>query len=380
MNMKWLYPIIITLVIVTSSVLIVAPIPRVYAPANCPSINAIGNFLTSSLVGASFTSDGTTVTYVFDSWVDTSPTGGVPGLIEYCVYPSQPPGNPTSATSATAFVTDFGAIQGFFGFVRSGGDPTNIPLDGTNPITMGTATWPLGTAPVTQTIVLHINDEAECSALYGAGTSSCFVLPTREHPPPPTCNGDPACKQVTIDEAITTTPLTVPGGVLLHIHYLYVIINQPTNTFNMIFNPPAASTKDINTGGGKDYFGCEQQPDPLGAPGAWGTYPNYQGTGFTLNFVAGTGGGCPQSRFFLTAPGPGPITLAPGQSITFTIDMVTRINKGKNQEYTSCGLHVLNSGFTVKWIQSDDGLLHSFATNPPISVNVVGLPACPTPT
>ena len=60
--------------------------------------------------------------------------------------------------------------------------------------------------------------------------------------------------------------------------------------------------------------------------------------------------------------------------------MITRVNKGGNQEYTSCGLHLLNSGFTVKWIQSDDNLLHSFSTNiTPIYVTVVsgGNLVCP---
>ncbi len=54
--------------------------------------------------------------------------------------------------------------------------------------------------------------------------------------------------------------------------------------------------------------------------------------------------------------------------------MHLRTNKGKKQEFTSCGLHYLNSGFTVKWLElaidSGDGKLHSFTTNPVLSVNV----------
>jgi len=58
--------------------------------------------------------------------------------------------------------------------------------------------------------------------------------------------------------------------------------------------------------------------------------------------------------------------------VTFTVDEITRVNKNGKQEFTSYGPHFLNSGFTVKWIQSDDGLLHSFSTNlTPISVNAV---------
>jgi hypothetical protein len=40
---------------------------------------------------------------------------------------------------------------------------------------MGTATF--STLPTAQTILLHINDSTECSSLYGAGVSTCFVLP-----------------------------------------------------------------------------------------------------------------------------------------------------------------------------------------------------------
>ncbi len=338
----------------------------------CPSMKAIGNFLPSSVVGASFSIDGlgTTATYAFDSFVNENPTNGVPGLIAYCVYPN-PAGNPYSATAlatgadSSTWVTSFGAIQGFFAFKRHTGDPSNIPLDGTRAITVGTAIWNLG-APTAQTILLHINDAAECQKLYGGTEDTCFVDPGSQ---PPLCNGAPACKQVVIDEAITTQPLTVPEFTLLHIHYTYVVVNQPTNTFNIIFNAPGPRTKDINSGGIKDYFGCEQIPDPTGAPGAAGTFANYQGTGFTLKLTMPKGT-CDQSRFTLTAPGPGAIMLMPGQSITFTIDMVTRINRGGQQEFTSLGVHFLNSGVTVKWIQSDDNLLHSFATAS-IRVNVV---------
>lgn len=382
------------LLCVLALLLVLASIPA--GAASCPSINAIGNFKTDNDVSASFSLDANhgIATYLFTSTAATV-TDGVPGLITYCVYPNQPPGNPSSAAVDTgangavgdngqAFTTSFGSIQGFFAFTRADGNPSNIGFDGSTR-TMGTATWPdaagcdptlgpCGTAPAVQTILLHINDPAACDALYGGNPGTCFVLPGGTPPPPPPgCNGNPACKSVVIDEADVNDPLTVPGNTLLHIHYTYVIVNQPTNTFNMIFRPPTPSTKDINTGGGKDYFGCEQKPDPAGTPGAWGDYPNYLGflPGWDFNFKAGSGSGCPQSRFFLTAK-PNTIILTPGQSISFNVDMVTRVNKGGNQEFTSCGLHLLNSGFTVKWFQSNDSLLHSFSTHvTPIYVNVV---------
>ncbi|MBI3742350.1 MAG: hypothetical protein HY257_11430 [Chloroflexi bacterium] len=348
------------------------------AAGGCPSIQAIGNFLPSNLVSGAFTistvtNPNDTTTYVFDSLVNENPSDGVPGLIAYCVYPANPPGNPNSATAQATgadgsfFQTSFGAIQGFFAFTRNTGNPSNIPLDGTTGITIGTATW-TGGAPSAQTILLHINDGAECASLYGGTSSTCFVQPSGSTTTK-LCNGNPACKQVIIDEALTTSPLTVPAFTYLHIRYLYVMVNQPTNTVLMTFLPPTPKTQDINSGGAKDYFGCEQIPDPASTPGGGGTFANYQSTGFTLNLtVAKATATCDQSRFIFTAPTP--IVLAPGQSRTFTIDMVTRKNKSNKYEYTSVGPHFLNSGFTVKWFQSDDGLLHSFTTGS-ITVNAV---------
>src|SRR6266850_3280 len=68
----------------------------------CPTSNSIGNRLPSNLVGASFTTSVNTATYTLDSLVDRNPSNGVPGLIEYCVYPGPQPdgGVTTSATGA----------------------------------------------------------------------------------------------------------------------------------------------------------------------------------------------------------------------------------------------------------------------------------------
>jgi hypothetical protein len=379
----------------------------------CPGSAALKNFQVDPNVGATFlisttTTANDTATYFLNT-TNESPQGGIPGLIEYCIYPSQPPGNPTSATASFSIFDSgsnqdlywnvvFGSIQGYFSFKRYDGDPSDIPFDGSQGVQVGTAVWsaaasPAG-APTTQTILLHVNEPDECSALYGSGTSTCFVLPGLEHGPPVVqlCNGAPACKDVTIDEAITTTPLTVPGETLLHIHYTYTIVNQPGNGFNMLFLSPTTSTSDINTGGGKDYFGCEQQPDPSGTPGLWTSTPNYAGP-FTGNFAMASGNGCPQSRFFLQLPvtkkvGDQSFTLAPGDSITFNVDMQTRVNKGgkypTNQEFTSCGEHLLNSGFTVKWFEGTlqkPGSLFSYSTDiNPIYVDVVsgGNLVCPT--
>jgi hypothetical protein len=356
----------------------------------------LGNCGADLICGGANAADDTPdlVKYNLDA-TDLSPiTDGVPGVISYCVYPSQPPGNPTSATATVngangaAWGTSFGSIQGFFAFTRPDGNPSNIPLDGTTGIQVGTANWPALTAPDSdhQVILLHINDAAECDALYGGNPGTCFVFPTGGENLPGGCPGlTPACKEVVIDQACTTEPLTVPEFTKLNIHYTYVITNT-SDTCDMVFDVPTNKTKDINSGGGKDYFGCEQIPDPSGIPGSFGTFGGNPATGaltFTsplngaawkFDFQQG-GGVCNQSRFFLTANA-GSITLPPGGTITFSVDMTTRTNKGGKQEYTSLGDHFLNSGFTVKWFERDgstcDGLLHSYSTNvTPLVVNVV---------
>src|SRR5262245_49832777 len=104
----------------------------------CPSSNAIGNFQSDPNVGAAVTTLGNTSTYLFSS-INENPVGGVPGLIEYCIYPS-PSGNPTTAAAMfDSWKTDFKPSQGYFLFRRPNGDPTNVPLDGSTD-TIGTAT------------------------------------------------------------------------------------------------------------------------------------------------------------------------------------------------------------------------------------------------
>src|SRR5215831_12311139 len=133
----------------------------------CPDSGSIGSKLTSSLVSASTSGPGKTITYGFSS-VNQSPSGGIPGLVDYCVYTSN---IPPTIHSLSTFVAGSSAAKGYFGYGRSGGDPTNIPLDGTTGVIMGTATWATSQDPATQTILLHINDLAECQKLYGAASA-----------------------------------------------------------------------------------------------------------------------------------------------------------------------------------------------------------------
>jgi hypothetical protein len=186
----------------------------------CVSINGVlnGGFLADPNVSAGFTgpemdaNNNSTFTYTLTTPNET-PYDGVPGLISYCVYPAQPPGNPNSMTTGTAFVASDNPV-GSFSWSRTNGNPTNLSFDGTV-YTMGTATWNAASCstapcpavfPASQTILLHINDPVECSNLYGNGVANsvetCWVFPKGTSVGPPTsCNGAPACKSADITDA-----------------------------------------------------------------------------------------------------------------------------------------------------------------------------------
>jgi hypothetical protein len=142
----------------------------------CPSSGSVKN---SSIVAATFTPSGSTTTYTFISLIDESPiVGGVPGLVKYCVYTTPQPNKVNAvATGADGSLWASGKDSKDFFFGRPGGEKTNIPLDGKT-TTIGNATW-TGSAPTSQTILLHISDATECANLYGSGTSNtCFVKPS----------------------------------------------------------------------------------------------------------------------------------------------------------------------------------------------------------
>jgi hypothetical protein len=167
--------------------------PAAAAASNgCPASKTVGTLPTASNVAAGFSNDTTTktTTYTFSSLMNEHPVGGVPGLMKYCVYPSPsalPASHTVAAKGADGTLWVYGTGSNNFAFVRPGGDKTNIPLDGTTGITMGTATW--SALPASQTIILHINDPTVCASLYGAGTSAtCFVKPSPLPPPGPVCD------------------------------------------------------------------------------------------------------------------------------------------------------------------------------------------------
>ncbi len=329
----------------------------------CPNSNAIGNFLPSSLVGVSTDKGPTTWSYFFSSLSDQGPVNGVPGLIAYCVYDGSTSPSPITVNATGADGSPWTSVakdtSGYFAFVRGTGNPSNIELDGSVNTLMGSATWSAG-APTVQTILLHINDARECQSLYGGSDSTCFVYPAAP------CAGAPACKSASIYEALSTNPITVPVNTTLHIEWTFTIVNQLSNNFDMEFPASSFPTTDPNVTGLRDVFNVGQTPDPYGSPGALGTFPNYQGTGFDLYLNHTDLLGQPV-RLILTNSGP-TIVLKPGESISFTVDMV-------QTGFNVTGWQCLNLGLNLRWVQSDDGLVHHFH-GPDIDVWVVTVEAC----
>jgi hypothetical protein len=160
----------------------------------CPAGNPTNRPI-SNLVGAYYTTNGSDATYFFNSFVDKNPSNGVPGLIEYCVYPSPLPDGGVTTLAIGDDSTPWTDPGGFdnFSFNRTNGNPSNIGLDGRMDYEMGTATWS-GSVPANQVIVLHINDATECNALYDPDPAdgTCFVLPgeKQNNAEPPTVSKD----------------------------------------------------------------------------------------------------------------------------------------------------------------------------------------------
>src|SRR5215471_16576549 len=145
-----------------------------FTDSGCKDAKSQGTVLPSPDVTASFTTSGSTATYSITTPADTG-SGGIPGLIEYCIFPGSSPFPNTATASYDSWKANLDTTNGYFDFERPHGDPTNLPFDGTTQ-TVGTADWS-GAVPTAQQIMLHINDPDECAALYGAGTLTCFVLP-----------------------------------------------------------------------------------------------------------------------------------------------------------------------------------------------------------
>lgn len=146
----------------------------------CPNSATLDQFMNAENVGYAISTSGSATTYSFYSMVDEKPERGVPGLIAYCVYPS----SGLESVHVDAFGDDgspwiWKTGQDNFAFIRPRGNKSNIPLDGTGPTRMGTATWK-GLAPTDQRVLLHINDPGVCASLYPDKPSTCFVIPNLE--------------------------------------------------------------------------------------------------------------------------------------------------------------------------------------------------------
>jgi hypothetical protein len=211
-----------------------------FTDAGCPGANAIGNFDPAPGFTATYTTAANTATYSFTS-TNKNPVGGIPGLIEYCVYTSPMP-NSTSASydSWTAGVAN---NNQYFSFGRPNGDPTNLPLDGSTQ-TIGSATW-TGGVPATQTILLHVNDATLCHELYGGSSDTCFVLPGG---PSPT-----SAISTTIHRVNGLSEINVTNGFV----YVGSTVHDHATVTTTVNNIPAGSTVTFSRYAG---LGCSGTP------------------------------------------------------------------------------------------------------------------------
>jgi len=223
--------------------------PRALADeSGCPTGNPGGRPV-SNVVGVGnspvITESGTKAEYTFTSKDLGGLAGeGVPGLIGYCVY------YPSGADPVVAVNEVPGGAQGFdgtyfqdppsfeaFGIQRSGGNPSNIPLDGTTRV-IGWATWS-GGAPTNQIILLHINDESECSSVYGDTRETCFVAPgnPEEEEQPPAASLEATKTAVPsyreqyeweIEKAVDRTKAEIGGGSAIFNYTVTVTHGGPT--------------------------------------------------------------------------------------------------------------------------------------------------------
>src|SRR5207245_2336670 len=193
-----------------------------------------------------------------------SPSDGVPGLIKYCVYPASAADDGSVTVLAVgdnlAAWKDDAPPQ--FAFVRPDGNPSNIGLDGRADYVMGTASWTAG-APANQIVLLHINDPAECTKLYGSGgdpdagtVGTCWVFPGSQQQAPPAAgltassDGRPAFSHTfdwSIQKSVDSHHQNIPDG--------------DTATFNYT----VTVTKGAGSDGGWQVTGTIQAFNPNGA-------------------------------------------------------------------------------------------------------------------
>jgi hypothetical protein len=127
-------------------------------------------------VGAAAVQNGNITTYSLFS-NDQGSSGGVPGLVKYCVYPKVATGAPDATATYDSWTAATSNKKPYnFSFSRPGGNETNVPFDADGKVTViGTADWTDSLpVPVNQEIVLHVADPSLCNTNSG----TCFVQPS----------------------------------------------------------------------------------------------------------------------------------------------------------------------------------------------------------
>jgi hypothetical protein len=141
----------------------------------CPGSTPTTAISASTLAFTKSTSGSTTTYGVATS--NQSSSGGIPGVLELCVYHDGAVATPTASNltalydSWTASIPMGGATR--IEFSRPGGNPTNLPLDGST-VDVGKATY--STLPTSETIVAHIILASECGGTTSAPLTCFRVL------------------------------------------------------------------------------------------------------------------------------------------------------------------------------------------------------------
>ena len=121
------------------SKLLAIPAAAKHRPMPDPCPTSPTGFKTADNVGAAFKLGRAIfpiTTFYFYSFMNENPVGGVPGLIQYCVYlkaPASPRFISVRATGADGERWTFSVLSPtLLSFDRPDGDESNIPLNGTN--------------------------------------------------------------------------------------------------------------------------------------------------------------------------------------------------------------------------------------------------------
>ena len=174
----------------------------------CPNYSGVVTAaIPSPDVSVGMTPAGNVVTYSVTT-VNKSPSDGVPGVISLCVYPNA---GDTSGMAGVVSLFDswlagISCSSNCAGAVRPNGNPTNIPMDGS---TQDVLQVTYSTLPTTSLVVLHINDQAECTALFGVNENTCFVLPEAQIS---LVTQEIVGGQTHVNDTVTVTDLTPGNG------------------------------------------------------------------------------------------------------------------------------------------------------------------------